>query len=1134
MIVKNSLFILLILLGFLSEAQESRKGTPVICPAITKPNDFKLLSRIPHNTRSAQGQSANGIFEVEYIGFSDEAQIAFQYAVDIWESILKSDVKIRVKATWEPLESGVLGAAGATTYFRDFENAPESNTWYPIPLAEKIAGIDLNGEDEFDIEASFNSSFSNWYLGTDGQGSGQYDLVSVVLHELGHGLGFISGEDYDDTDDTGRWDLQETGFPMIFTKYLEDGVGTNIISLPNGSTEIGSFLTSADVYVSSELVNSANSGPARVYAPSNYDLGSSISHWDESTFNNTANALMTPAVAPSEVIHDPGIITLGFFADMGWFRTDIDHSPLLVADVNSPLNFKVTLASDTTLITDDFVVNVYYDGGDTVAYNLAEVSSGVFTVNVSPDATKSSLNYYFDGLSDALSKSYRVPEIGSYEVTLTSLSSINPPFTTSDGGDFTSDAAGFIASSNISGQGLWELGIPVDKFENYSSQAWVTGLSNTIVSPNQSIESALVSPVFDLSDESKDYVLSFDYLGEFSEFDYAGVFFSLDSGVTWSKLGNANDGLGESWYQSIAYGDFFGVDTKDSDDSYELKTASYPLYGIVGNSVMIKISYFLLSGGQNSEYGNEGVLIDNFQILASDPTARFYSADTTFNFPNQEIEFFYASSGATSYLWNFGDGTTSDVQNPIHIYDQGGSFDISLTVNYPNGSSSFTRENYITVISQKGSTYQLSDGGNFESSTSDFIAVNLAGTGFELGNSDVPGKDGTNSGDLAWVTGLAEGNYANNSEAYLYTPEFDFAIIGDYEMSFFAKYSFENLWDGFIVEYTTDRGQTWTKLDEQVREEWYDDLSDPNAIFGNGVPIFTGISDGFEQKKVDVSFLSGSNHVSFRFVFLTDPAEVDAGMAIDDFELIGPGLGEIAPAFSSELTSGNSGCSGVAYTFYNESEGAIYDLSWYFGESASPVQASGPGPHIVEFVDAGSYNVVLTAADQSLNTISVDTTFSVSPTHEPIVTQSGSGPTVDLSLSAGDSYQWFLDNEVLTEEIGQTIKASKSGTYSGAVTIGECTMTTSGIYIVAAEEEANMIELYPNPAYDVLNVHMYERIKSVHLIELSGSVIASWSVPDGARSLSLSDHWKKCSSGTYVLSFTTYEGDVLSYKVIKK
>ena len=86
-----------------------------------------------------------------------EAHTAFEYAVDIWENFITSPVTIEIRATWTPLEPNVLGSAGPMEAEANFNGAIFDNTFFPIALANKLAGSDLSAE--VDIQARFNSSF---------------------------------------------------------------------------------------------------------------------------------------------------------------------------------------------------------------------------------------------------------------------------------------------------------------------------------------------------------------------------------------------------------------------------------------------------------------------------------------------------------------------------------------------------------------------------------------------------------------------------------------------------------------------------------------------------------------------------------------------------------------------------------------------------------------------------------------------------------------------------------------------------------------------------------------------------------------------------------------------------------------
>ncbi len=267
------------------------------------------------------------------------------------------------------------------------------------------------------------------------------------------------------------------------------------------------------------------------------------------------------------------------------------------------------------------------------------------------------------------------------------------------------------------------------------------------------------------------------------------------------------------------------------------------------------------------------------------PAAANFNASDDIIYPGRYVQFSNTSFNATDYAWNFGDGTTSTVANPAKQYNVPGVYNVTLGIN--SGALSIVKT--ISVLPKRNIPYALANGGNFETNPNDFIAKTISGTGWERGSSAIAGKNGTNSGSNAWVTGLT-GNYVDNSESYLYGPEFIFSAAGTYNFSFYTKYVAETNYDGLRVEYSLDTGKIWTPLGTTVVTNWYNFA---NTVGDGAFPVnqafFTGSFGGaFVRKNYDASFLAGNAKVAFRIAFKSDFTVNAAGIAIDDIEVTGP------------------------------------------------------------------------------------------------------------------------------------------------------------------------------------------------------------------------------------------------------
>jgi hypothetical protein len=285
----------------------------------------------------------------------------FEQAATTWANYLKSDVPIRIYVKWRPLATGILGSAGAYSSVRNFVGANKLNTWYPIALAEKMAHTNLNGTDS-DIVATFNSDFPDWFIGTNGvPTSNQIDLYSVVLHEMGHGLGFIGQIQADVTSNSTSLATATYGYPGIFDQFIFDSKNKQLVdtlTYKKNSNELFKQIISDSLFFSSNAVlrNNSNSS-ARLYAPKptqrnptnpmGYIEGSSVYHVDQNTYPpGNLNALMTPQIARGEITAQLGPIVKGIFNDLGWYSSNIIDAELRDTEDNQVL-FSAKVYSDT-------------------------------------------------------------------------------------------------------------------------------------------------------------------------------------------------------------------------------------------------------------------------------------------------------------------------------------------------------------------------------------------------------------------------------------------------------------------------------------------------------------------------------------------------------------------------------------------------------------------------------------------------------------------------------------------------------------------------------------------------------------------------------------------------------------------
>ena len=161
-----------------------------------------------------------------------------------------------------------------------------------------------------------------WYEGSGTNPGDQFDLLSILLHEITHGLGLVSL-----TDSAGV----SLFFPVgncggsvsTFTTWNSKVVTSGNSVLWSGNTpslQVNvSELTSDDLFFNgtnaTSLYNQGGTKPG-VYAPASFVQGSSISHWD--TGSIVGSAVMEHAIAPGVERRSYSPVDIGALIDIGY------------------------------------------------------------------------------------------------------------------------------------------------------------------------------------------------------------------------------------------------------------------------------------------------------------------------------------------------------------------------------------------------------------------------------------------------------------------------------------------------------------------------------------------------------------------------------------------------------------------------------------------------------------------------------------------------------------------------------------------------------------------------------------------------------------------------------------------------
>jgi PKD repeat protein len=450
-----------------------------------------------------------------------------------------------------------------------------------------------------------------------------------------------------------------------------------------------------------------------------------------------------------------------------------------------------------------------------------------------------------------------------------------------------------------------------------------------------------------------------------------------------------------------------------------------------------------------------------------------------------------------SYSWNFGDGTTSTVQNPSHNFTAGGSYTVTLQVTDNQGAPSAPFSRTVTVSPAN------------QAPTADFTlsCSGLACT-FTSTSSD---PDGTIA-SYSW-------NFGDGTSSTLQNPSHNYTAGGTYTVT---------------LTVIDDQGARSTPFSRNVTATPPNQAPTANFTFScSGLGCtFTSTSSDPDGSIASYSWSFGDGATST----VQNPSHTyTAGGSYSVTLRVTDSQGAQSPVTTKTVTvtppnqaptaNFTFSCSGLGCTFTSTSsdpDGSIASYSWNFGDGVTST-AQNPGH---TYAAGGSYSVTLRVTDnQGAQSPVTSKTVTVTPPNQAPAasfTRSCSGLTCTFTSTSNDpdgsiaGYSWNFGDGATSTTANPSHTYATGGTYTVTLRVTD----NQGAQSPTASQ--NVTVTPPNQAPTANFTFSCSALNCTFTSTSSdpdGTIASySWNFGDGATSTAQNPSHSYTAGGTYTVT----------------